>query len=106
MATKPETRLALEMINMEFMPAEEGLNHLIGELETADPRHEVLITDDRYYRQFFPAETLTPEADIDSSSEARYPLLQRGGTVIRNGRQGPTDPLRARWRTGSDQGFL
>ncbi len=33
MATKPETKLALEMIDMQFMPAHEGLTHLIREIE-------------------------------------------------------------------------
>ncbi len=58
MATKPETKLALEMINMQFMPAEEGVQHLIAELESRSTETEVLITDDRYYRAFYPAETL------------------------------------------------
>ncbi len=58
MATKPETKLALELIGMQFMPAREGLEHLIAELEAGTPEGEVLITDDRYYRLFFHAETL------------------------------------------------
>ncbi len=53
MATKPETRLALEMINMQFMPAQEGLKHLLQELESAERESEVLITDDRYHRLFY-----------------------------------------------------
>ncbi|GAB5403844.1 MAG: hypothetical protein Aurels2KO_20750 [Aureliella sp.] len=58
MATKPETRLALEMIDMQFMPAEEGLEHLIREMAAGAPEAEVLVTDDRYYRMFYPAETV------------------------------------------------
>ena len=57
MAVKPETRLALEMIDMQFMPAREGVDHLIGELLAGTPEPEVLITDSRYYRVFNPAET-------------------------------------------------
>ena len=57
MAVKPETRLALEMIDMQFMPAKEGLEHLVAELEAGAPEPEVLITDKRYYRVFNPAET-------------------------------------------------
>ncbi|MFO1064471.1 MAG: SDR family NAD(P)-dependent oxidoreductase [Pirellulales bacterium] len=53
MATKPETKLALEMIQMQFMPAAEGLLHLVRELEGGQPESEVLITDDRYYRLFY-----------------------------------------------------
>ena len=58
MATKPETRLALEMIDMQFMPAQEGLIHLIQELEGSSTNSEVLITDDRYFRMFYPADTV------------------------------------------------
>lgn len=79
MATKPETRLALEMIGMQFMPAAEGVEHLIRELEAGAPQGEVLITDDKYYRLFYPAETLDQNADADGE-EARYPLLDRGIT--------------------------
>ncbi|MCA9160178.1 MAG: SDR family NAD(P)-dependent oxidoreductase, partial [Planctomycetales bacterium] len=61
MATKPETKLALEMIDMQFMPAEEGLTHLVNELEGGAGEREVLITDDRYYRMFYPAETLADD---------------------------------------------
>lgn len=73
MATKPETKLALEMINMQFMPAEEGVRHLIRELEADCCESEVLITDDRYYRAFYPAETLVQEA---GSNGERTPLLK------------------------------
>lgn len=58
MATKPETKLALEMIDMQFMPAKEGLQHLIDELESDSQASEVLITDDRYFRTFYPSETV------------------------------------------------
>ena len=78
MATKPETRLALEMIDMQFMPAAEGLRHLIGELEAGVPEGEILITDDRYYRLFYPYETLT--ASPDGSRPTKFPLLDRGTT--------------------------
>ncbi|HBE70307.1 MAG TPA: hypothetical protein DDW52_19335 [Planctomycetaceae bacterium] len=58
MATKPETKLALEMIDMEFMPAKEGIRHIVRELACDSDQTEVLITDDRYYRAFYPAESL------------------------------------------------
>ncbi|HWA96978.1 MAG TPA: polyketide synthase dehydratase domain-containing protein, partial [Pirellulales bacterium] len=50
-------------IDMQFMPAREGLEHLINELEIGAPEGEVLITDDRYYRAFYPAETLDEVAN-------------------------------------------
>ncbi|MEL6110318.1 MAG: SDR family oxidoreductase, partial [Planctomycetota bacterium] len=54
MATKPEAKLALDMIGMEFMPADEGLAHFLRELEQGGDAAEVLITDRRYVRKFFP----------------------------------------------------
>ncbi|MEO9932023.1 beta-ketoacyl synthase N-terminal-like domain-containing protein [Rhodopirellula bahusiensis] len=57
MATKPEAKLALDMIGMEFMPAEEGLQHFLNEIEHGGDEAEVLITDRRYVRKFFPAES-------------------------------------------------
>ncbi len=77
MATKPETRLALEMIDMQFMPASEGLSHLIAELESDAAEREVLITDDRYYRMFFPAETLVAAAGLtQDGSGLPTPLIE------------------------------
>ncbi len=74
MATKPETKLALEMIHMQFMPAEEGIEHLITELEADAGESEVLITDDRYYRAFYPAETLV-ESSANAGSQIATPML-------------------------------
>lgn len=54
MATKPEAKLALEMIGMEFMPASEGLQHFLSEFEHGGNMPEVLITDRNYIRKFFP----------------------------------------------------
>ncbi|HEY5313972.1 MAG TPA: KR domain-containing protein, partial [Pirellulales bacterium] len=76
MATKPETRLALEMIGMQFMPASEGLAHLVRELEAGLPEGEVLITDDRYYRMFYPADSLVVSGGRPGASSQRSPLLK------------------------------
>jgi len=59
MATKPEAKLALEMIDMEFMPARDGIAHFMRELEFGGNEPEVLITDESYFRKFFPAERLS-----------------------------------------------
>ncbi len=76
MATKPETQLALEMIGMQFMPAAEGLQHLISELEAGLPTNEVLITDDQYYRKFYPADpTITPTPNGEKA--LGLPLVER-----------------------------
>ncbi len=65
MATKPETKLALEMIDMQFMPAVEGVEHLLRELAGDRDDSEVLITDDRYYRLFY-----EPELLVDASGRS------------------------------------
>ncbi|MCC7337236.1 MAG: SDR family NAD(P)-dependent oxidoreductase, partial [Pirellulaceae bacterium] len=76
MATKPETKLALEMIDMQFMPAEEGLTHLVNELEGGAGEREVLITDDRYYRMFYPAEMLSDDRSAaQTEGQIPAPLL-------------------------------
>ena len=76
MATKPETRLALEMIDMQFMPAEEGFQHLINEIEGGAGESEVLITDDRYYRMFYPAETILAGAPLEPAERrATHPVI-------------------------------
>ena len=63
MATKPEAKLALEMIDMEFMPAREGIEHFMREVEFGGSEAEVLITDESYFRKFFPAERLSLNGD-------------------------------------------
>ncbi|MEM6978593.1 MAG: SDR family NAD(P)-dependent oxidoreductase, partial [Planctomycetota bacterium] len=73
MATKPEAKLALDMIGMDFMPAADGLQHFLNEIEHGGTHSEVLITDRRYVRQFLPAVTIasTPEEE----ARKHLPLL-------------------------------
>ena len=73
MATKPEAKLALEMIDMEFMPACDGIAHFMEELEFGGNEPEVLITDESYFRKFFPAERLS--LDAVSTGSAPIPLI-------------------------------
>ncbi len=103
MAVKPETKLALEMIDMQFMPASEGIQHLIRELEVGMPEPEVLITDDRYYRMFFPAETISSspaiqpaEADsVGSNWQQQTPLLETADSEnVLHVRHSILDPIR------------
>lgn len=78
MATKPEAKLALEMIDMEFMPARDGIAHFMRELEFGGDEPEVLITDESYFRKFFPADRLaTKDA---ATTHQSLPLLP--STVI------------------------
>ena len=79
MATKPEAKLALEMIDMEFMPARDGHAHFMRELEFGGDEPEVLITDESYFRKFFPAERLSL-----TSSEGSLPLPLLPSTVTQH----------------------
>ncbi len=82
MATKPEAKLALDMIGLKFMPAEDGLRHFIRELELGGDASEVLITDRRYVRKFFPG----GESYGIPSTSRTFPMLDpRGRKTIQNG---------------------
>lgn len=83
MATKAETQLGLQMVDMEFMPAAEGLEHLVRELHAGAPQGEVLITQERYFARFY-----SEQASADQVSGVVRPLLgaappeRRGDTRI------------------------
>jgi acyl transferase domain-containing protein len=81
MATKPEAKLALEMIDMEFMPARDGIAHFMNELEYGGEEPEVLITDESYFRKFFPAERLS----VSSTKSGSLPVPLIPGTVTQHG---------------------
>lgn len=81
MATKPETKLALEMINLEFMPAREGIAHFLNELERGGDEPEVLITDRAYYRKFFPVDRNVVPTDPDAPQPIGFPLLDPEGDL-------------------------
>lgn len=89
MAMKPESRLALEMVGIQFMPAREGLAHLLREIEAGVPESEVLITDDRYYRMYVPVEALVEtEAAVHGGQGASpRPLIDEGTTTPTPGGQ-------------------
>lgn len=82
MATKPEARLALEMIDMEFMPADDGVAHFLQELEFGGDEPEVLITDYSYFGKFFPAERINDQSA--AASKVRLPLLNSSQDENRN----------------------
>ncbi len=73
MAAKPEAKLALEMIGMQFMPAEEGLQHFLNELEFGGDSPEVLITDRNYVRKFF------PDVERTTATSHTLPILDSTG---------------------------
>lgn len=93
MATKPEAKLALEMIDMEFMPAVDGIAHFLRELEHGGEESEILITDENYFRKFFPADRISNDSPSEQSGQ---PLLGETGSV--NGIISWTlDPVRDRF---------
>ncbi|MBX7187299.1 MAG: SDR family oxidoreductase [Vicinamibacteria bacterium] len=85
MATRAETRLALESIGMRFMPAREGAAHLMAELRSPARETEVLITDDRYARMFGLAHRLTPSVEGSSETAACGEPLFEGGALHMTG---------------------
>ncbi len=76
MATKAETQLGLQLVDMDFMPAAEGVDHLIRELHAGAPEAEVLITQERYYARFYSEDAGAPAA----SPGVLRPLL--GGSPV------------------------
>jgi hypothetical protein len=77
MATRAETRPALESIGMRFMPAREGASHLLSELAAGARSSEILITDDRYARMFGLGHLLAPVSEAGAPGSGA-PLLQKG----------------------------
>lgn len=45
MAMRPESRIALESVGQAFMPAAEGIEHLVRELEAGLPESEIVLLD-------------------------------------------------------------
>ncbi|MBL8830115.1 MAG: SDR family NAD(P)-dependent oxidoreductase, partial [Planctomycetaceae bacterium] len=76
MATKPETRLALEMIGMQLMPAAEGIEHLVRELRAGCEQTEVVITDDRYHRMFCHYDRIVSPTAVAPSQLPLLPQLE------------------------------
>ena len=50
MAALPSAQLALELVSLKHMPLQEGISHLINELEAGAPEPEVVITEPRQCR--------------------------------------------------------
>ena len=57
MAVKAEAQYGLELVDIQFMPASEGLQHLLSELLAGAPEPEVLITTADYCARFSLAES-------------------------------------------------
>jgi len=54
MAMRAETRYVKEIAGIRLMPAVEGVQHLLDEIQRGCPEAETLITDWRYYKFFVP----------------------------------------------------
>ncbi|MEM9364726.1 MAG: SDR family NAD(P)-dependent oxidoreductase [Planctomycetota bacterium] len=79
MATKPEARLALDMIGMQLMPAREGIEHCVRELERGGQDTQAVITDRKYIRKFFattnmdgPNLPLLDDLDVATSGSVEF----------------------------------
>jgi malonyl CoA-acyl carrier protein transacylase/NAD(P)-dependent dehydrogenase (short-subunit alcohol dehydrogenase family) len=54
MAMRPESRLLLEKLQVVFMPATEGVGHVLNELRAGLPENEILVTDLAYCGRYYP----------------------------------------------------
>ncbi len=78
---------------MDFIPPEEGVNHLIDELRAGTPESEVLITDGFFQRQFYPYDLSEPGSA--GGDRQAHRLAQK---------QMVTGPLVAEWEPASGGG--
>ena len=67
MAMRPETKHVIELAAIRFMPAIEGVQHLLDEIDRGCPETETLITDWRYYKFYFADEPASPGAGESSA---------------------------------------
>ncbi|REK19632.1 MAG: hypothetical protein DWQ37_00140 [Planctomycetota bacterium] len=75
---------------MDFIPPQEGVNHLIDELRAGTPRSEILVTDGFFQRQFYPF-------DMEIAGEA--PTAHGAPTASPSGA-----PLVAEWKAADGGG--
>lgn len=76
MAHRPESRLALERLGLQFMPLAEGVDRFVAEIEAGLPDAEVLVTEpamcpDALPPAATPAPTATTPAPTDADGDAR-----------------------------------
>lgn len=98
MAIKPETRLALEVIGMKLMPAKEGVEHFIREIDAGLPLSEVLITDTHYYRMFYPADRMLAQPifyEDHAKVKSKWPLVYLASSKAEDSIvcEAPLDPV-------------
>ena len=62
MAVRPESKIALEAAGLNFMPPNEGINHLLDEIEFGSNEREIVIADWKYYKRLYPDNFSVPPA--------------------------------------------
>jgi hypothetical protein len=86
MAMRPENRLGLEMVKIAFMPPDEGVGHLLNEFRSNERESEILITDQMYFRHFFPHGDVVKTCLGGGHETRAFPLASRW-EVTPEGRQ-------------------
>jgi len=69
MAIRPETKHVMALAAIRFMPAVEGVKHLLDEIDRGCPESETMITDWRYYKLYF-ADEPAPPSECEGSAVA------------------------------------
>ncbi len=82
MAVRPESQHIRSMMDLKFMPAVEGVQHLIDEIESGVPETEVVITEVAFYeKNYLPliqsgsSITNEPQTTINSVAQ-QFPLIE------------------------------
>ena len=80
MAMKPKSLVgAKSVLKLDFMPPEEGLAHLLAEIEAGLPECETLITNGQFQRTFYPSQTTrAPSEPCGSAAPDPGPRLEGG----------------------------
>lgn len=76
MAVRPETKHVMESLQMRFMPAQEGVRHLLDEIQRGCPEAETLITDWNYYKLYYPD---PPRPAAPPAPDAAEPVVPVAG---------------------------
>ncbi len=69
MAVRPESKIALKAAGLDFMPPGEGIDHLLGEIESESGEREILVTDWTYYKRFYPDHVSVPGQVANDAAE-------------------------------------
>jgi NAD(P)-dependent dehydrogenase (short-subunit alcohol dehydrogenase family) len=62
MMMRPASYGSVKVLKMQLMPPEDGLGHLIRELEAGLPENEIVVTDSQYYSLFYSEKMLAGDS--------------------------------------------